>query len=216
MAELPLIGVSRHRMETDGAGVTTLVASWGCPLRCKMCINPHAWKTDTRIYPVTARRLFDALKIDDLYFQATGGGVTFGGGEPLLHAEFIREFRALCQDRWRLTVESCLNVPPENLYAVTQVVDHFIVDIKDMRREIYRQYTGGDNARALENLSALLQTVGPGRVTVRVPNIPGYNTPADVAVSVERLRAMGFETLDVFSYRVPETSPQPSSTAGKP
>ena len=38
----PLFALSRHRLGSDGAGVTTLAAARGCPLRCKYCLNPQA------------------------------------------------------------------------------------------------------------------------------------------------------------------------------
>ena len=43
MISAKIIGVSRHRLTTDGEGVTTLVAFNGCPLRCKYCLNKHCW-----------------------------------------------------------------------------------------------------------------------------------------------------------------------------
>ena len=196
----PLMGLSRHRIGIDGAGVTTLAAAWGCPLRCKYCLNPQSWSADTKVTPVSPEELFQQVKIDDLYFQATGGGVVFGGGEPLAHADFIRAFRALCEGRWRLTAETCLNVPAENLKTALSCVDDFIVDIKDVNPDIYRRYTGGDNARALDNLRHLVETVGPARVKVRVPRIPGYNAEEDVARSVSALRESGVENIEVFTY----------------
>ena len=94
MAEplFPLLSLSRLRMGTDGEGVTTLAAGAGCPLSCRWCINKRLLRELTA-EPVTAAELLDRVKIDDLYFRATGGGVTFGGGESLLHAGFIRRFR---------------------------------------------------------------------------------------------------------------------------
>ncbi len=200
----PLIGLERHRIGIDGAGVTTLAAAHGCPLRCRYCLNPQSWREDVSVKPVTPERLYDMVKTDDLYFQATGGGVVFGGGEPLLRTDFIRAFRALCGAKWRLTAETCLNVPGENLDVAMTCVDDFIVDIKDTNPDIYRRYTGAENARALANLETLLETVGPARVTVRVPRIPGYNTAEDVARSEKAVRAMGVEIVDVFDYVVRE------------
>ena len=89
----PLMGFARHRLGIDGEGVTTLVAAWGCPLQCRFCLNPQCRDKNTPIKQITPEELFNMAKIDDLYFRATGGGITFGGGEPLLHAEFIRAFR---------------------------------------------------------------------------------------------------------------------------
>ena len=201
MALFPLIGISRHRLSTDGFGVTTLIAARGCPLRCRMCLNPHALDSDTPAKDVSARELFDLVKIDDLYFLATGGGVTFGGGEPLLYAEFIREFRELCGGAWHLTAETCLNVPAENVEIAAACVDEFLVDVKDMNPDIYRRYAGRDNAQVLSNLPLLINAVGPARVTARVPRIPGYNTPEDMQKSAGSLKALGVEKFDFFTYR---------------
>jgi pyruvate formate lyase activating enzyme len=201
MALFPLIGAARHRLQTDGFGVTTLVAARGCPLNCRMCLNPHALDPGTPAKELSAGELYDLVRIDDLYFQATGGGVTFGGGEPLLFAEFIREFRELCGGAWRLTAETCLNVPAENVRTAAACVDEFLVDIKDMSPDIYFRYTGRDNARVLENLPLLLNAVGPARVVARVPLIPGYNNREDMQKSAESLKALGVAKFDFFTYK---------------
>ena len=205
MAEplFPLLGLSRLRMGTDGTGVTTLIAGAGCPLRCRWCINEELLR-EAPAENVTAAELIGRVKIDDLYFRATGGGVTFGGGESLLHAAFIRRFRELCPAEWTISVETSLAVPRENLEAVLGAVDLFIVDCKDMDAEIYRRYTGADGSRMKENLRLLLDGVGPEKLLVRVPLIPRYNTPGDQKRSAETLRAMGVERLDLFDYVIKE------------
>ena len=159
MAEplFPLLSLSRLRMGTDGEGVTTLAAGAGCPLSCRWCINKRLLRELTA-EPVTAAELIDRVKIDDLYFRATGGGVTFGGGESLLHAAFIARFRALCPGEWHIAAETSLAVPEENLRLVLQAVDEFIVDCKDMDDGIYRRYTGGDGALMRRNLALLLDS----------------------------------------------------------
>lgn len=64
----PVVGISRHRLTTDGEGVTTLVVFHGCPLRCKYCLNPHTLSPET-IQPVyDTQLLYDEVKIDELYF----------------------------------------------------------------------------------------------------------------------------------------------------
>ena len=201
MAEplFPLLSLSRLRMGTDGEGVTTLAAGAGCPLSCRWCINKRLLR-ELSAEPVTAAELLDRVKIDDLYFRATGGGVTFGGGESLLHAGFIRRFRELCPGQWRITAETSLAVPEENLRLVLQAVDEFIVDCKDMDDGIYRRYTGGDGALMRRNLTLLLDAVGPERILVRVPRIPQYNTAEDQKRSAEALRELGAERLDLFDY----------------
>ncbi|MBR0041021.1 MAG: radical SAM protein [Oscillospiraceae bacterium] len=195
----PLLALERLRMGSDGAGVTTLAASRGCPLRCCWCINRKLLEK-APAENVTAQELLDRVKIDALYFLATGGGVTFGGGESLLQAPFIRRFRELCPPEWKLCAETSLAVPRESVALVTDAVDEFIVDCKDMDAEIYRRYTGADAAQAQDNLRFLLDAVGPERVLVRVPRIPQFNTPEDQARSAERLRELGFTRLDLFDY----------------
>jgi len=199
----PLLSLSRLRMGSDGAGVTTLIAGAGCPLRCRWCINKRLL-AQAPVEPVTAAELLERVKIDDLYFRASGGGVTFGGGEALLHAAFLRRFRELCPPEWRICAETSLAVPGELLSLAVGAADSFIVDCKDMNPEIYRSYTGGEPARMEENLRFLLKTVGPERVVVRVPLIPGYNTREDQEKSAEKLRAMGAANLDLFDYVIRE------------
>ena len=199
MTTAKIFGISRHRLTTDGEGVTTLVAFNGCPLRCRYCLNKTSWEMDKgRDY--TPESLFEEVKIDQLYFLATHGGVTFGGGEPLLQVDFIKAFRALCGPQWQILAETSLNVPFEQVQTLDAVLDGYIVDIKDMNPDIYKAYTGKDNALVLSNLQWLLQHGGPKRIMVRVPHIPEFNTDEDVARSIERLKAMGVVNIDEFNY----------------
>ena len=195
----PLLSLVRLRMGTDGEGVTTLIAGAGCPLDCRWCINKKLLR-EAPAKPVTAADLLEKVRIDDLYFQATGGGVTFGGGESLLHAGFIRRFRELAPREWRIRAETSLVVSRELLLTAMDAVDDFIVDCKDMNREIYHRYTGGDGSLMTENLNLLLQSVGPERVLVRVPLIPEYNKEEDRKRSEQTLRSMGVQKLDIFNY----------------
>ena len=195
----PLLRLSRLRMETDGAGVTTLVAGAGCPLSCRWCINRELLLR-APAENVTAAQLLERVRVDDLYFRATGGGVTFGGGEALLHAAFLRRFRALCPAEWRIWAETSLAVPEESVRIALDAVDGFIVDCKDMDAAIYRRYTGGDEALMESNLRLLLDRAGPERIRVRVPRIPTFNTAEDQARSAEKLRAMGLSEIELFDY----------------
>ncbi len=201
---LPVFAIDRHRLQTDGKGVTTLVGAYGCPLQCKYCINPHAWngKVLDKCIHMSVQTLYEKVKIDNLYFLASGGGITFGGGESLLHADFIREFRNVCGAKWCLTVETSLNVEREQLEKVMEVVDAFIVDIKDMNPDTYKAYTGLSNELVLENLALLAERLDTKQVRIRVPLIPEYNTKEDVKMSLEKLEAMGFKDIEVFPYIV--------------
>ncbi|MBQ3597647.1 MAG: radical SAM protein [Clostridia bacterium] len=204
MNKAPVIAVSRHRMKTDGDGVTTLVCFHGCPLRCKWCINPFSFDENTKKNMLSPAELYQKTKIDSLYFLATGGGVTFGGGEPLLYADFLKEFRQECGNEWHLCAETSLNVPAENVIKAAECIDVFYVDCKDTNPEIYLSYTGKDNALMLENLRMLINAVGSGRIVVRLPLIPEYNTEEDRQKSKKLLTRMGVTRFDLFDYKIKE------------
>ena len=195
----PLLRLARLRMGTDGEGVTTLIAGAGCPLRCRWCINRELL-LHAPSEPVTAEELLERVRIDDLYFRATGGGLCFGGGEPLLHAAFIRRFRALCSPDWRIWAETSLAVPEALVRLAPEGVDEFVVDCKDLNPDVYSRYTGGEESLMESNLRLLLSSAGPERVRVRVPRIPDYNTPEDQARSAEKLRKMGVTKIELFDY----------------
>ena len=144
--------------------------------------------------------MYDEVRKDNLYFLATGGGITFGGGEPLLWTPFIKEFRRICGEGWKINIETSLNVPGEVLRSVTEVVDNYIIDIKDIDPDIYFKYTGRDNAKVLENLRYLSEVGLAPRCLVRIPEIPGYNGAGDIARSEALLRGLGFDNLDLFKY----------------
>ena len=199
--EAPLIGICRHRLTVDGAGVTTLVAFHGCPLRCKYCLNAQCLSPDGVWRTMTSDDIMAQLQKDDLYFRATGGGVCFGGGEPLLRSDMIVE---LCQQmpaEWAVTIETSLNVPLRHVEAVAPFVRQWIIDIKDMNSEVYRSYTGIDNLRVRQNLTWLADHIDLETILIRLPLIPQHNTSEDVSSSRHILENMGFTHFDEFKYR---------------
>lgn len=196
-----MIGVCRHRLSIDGKGVTTLVAFHGCPLQCRYCLNKECLHSDGIWKEITAEQLLKEVEIDNLYFLATGGGITFGGGEPLLRSRFIEEFCRKMKASWNITMETALNVEREHLERVFPFVNEYIVDIKDMNPDIYRRYTTRDNHQAVGNLHWLLQHEHLNeRIIVRLPRIPGYNTNEDIEKSRQQLEAMGITRFDLFDY----------------
>ena len=195
-----IAGVSRLRIAVDGEGVTTLVGFMTCPLRCRYCLNPQTLSADCPHRELTPEQLYEEIRKDELYFLATGGGVTFGGGEPLLRPDFIRAFRSLCGPEWKLNAETSLNVPEENLKALMPVIDHWMIDIKDMDPDIYRSYTGRDNSRVRANLALLADAGLAGRCTLRIPLIPDFNSKEDRERSVKELKDLGFKDFDMFKY----------------
>ena len=69
-----IFAISRHRIATDGKGVTTLVTMHGCPLSCHYCLNPQCKDEATKFRDYTPQQLLSEVANDNLYFLATGGG----------------------------------------------------------------------------------------------------------------------------------------------
>lgn len=200
--KLPVIGLRRLRIAVDGDGVRTLIGLAGCPLRCRYCLNPHAWNGETQPMYLSPEELYEKVKIDNLYFRTTGGGLTLGGGEPLLHMPAIARLAEICPDEWSMWAETSLQVDRETVIQAANVFDHFLVDLKTADPEIYRAYTGGTLDRVLENVKLLLDLVGPDRITLRIPQIPDFATEDDCKASEEIVRAMGITDIDRLIYRI--------------
>ena len=213
---LPILAIDRLRMTADGEGVTTLVCSMGCPLRCRLCINPFSWDGTKPVMALTLDELYEKVRIDNLYFLSTGGGLTFGGGEPLLHSEFLKAFMEKYQSTgWIFNIESSLSVEPEHLKKVMPYIRDYIIDTKDMDPERYRKYTGGDFSLFYENLMLLKETVGPERIKVRVPRIPVLHKGEEEKENAGKLEKLGFTQIEIFPYVDPLGRKEISENARK-
>lgn len=194
----PIFAIDRLRMGTDGKGITTLVCFMGCPLRCAYCLNDKCheeiYEADGRtpregIMLLTPRQLYNRVKIDDIYFQATGGGICFGGGEPMMYARFIEEFAKLCGKRWKITVETALySISYAEIEQLAPIVDLWFFDIKSMNTSIYEKYT---NARAgghvAQSLGCLRQLHLTDKTIIKVPLIPEFGDKKDVEESIRQI-----------------------------
>jgi len=198
----PLIAINRHRLTTDGEGVTTLVGFHGCPLHCEYCLNAQCLQADGVWCRLTPGELYSEVEIDDLYFVATGGGICFGGGEPLLRSDFIKAFAEIMNPEWKLTIETSLNVPLENVKAIASLVQMWYVDIKDINPDIYKAYGCKENKQVVSNLQWLAVNGYADKVIIRLPLIPEYNTDEDRQRSQQQLEEMGFTNFDKFNYIV--------------
>jgi pyruvate formate lyase activating enzyme len=111
---------------------------------------------------------------DEPFYQRSGGGVTFSGGEPLMQGEFVLRVAELCKEHYISTaVETCGFVSWDTFMRVLPAIDLFLYDLKEMDPERHREYTGVKNDLVLENF---IKLAGTGKeIIVRVPVIPGYN-----------------------------------------
>ncbi|MGN0690203.1 MAG: radical SAM protein [Oscillospiraceae bacterium] len=189
-------------MGTDGDGVSTLITLHGCPLSCKYCINDYCHSEICARGAFTPEMLIKVLNKDDIYYKMSGGGIVFGGGEPLMQSEFIAEVFKLADTEWKKRIETSLNVPWTNIEPLLELTDEWIIDIKDINKKIYRSYTGCSNALVIKNLLKMKEHISTDRMRIRVPLIPHYNTRDDVKKTEKWLRDnLGTEP-EFFSYFV--------------
>ena len=93
---------------------------------------------------------------DQIFYEESGGGVTFSGGEPLSQPEFLRALLAACRERGlHTTVDTCGLAQPDDVLAVAALTDLFLYDLKFIDDAKHQCYAGVSNALILENLKAL-------------------------------------------------------------
>ena len=190
----------------DGEGLRYAIFLTGCPLRCPYCHNPDAWFPSGK--DLTADQAFQKARRFKPYFK-NGGGVTFSGGEPLLHADFINETAAKLRE---VGIGYCLDtsgsVPlTESVQRALDGADMVILDIKFPDPERYRRYTGGDFDRFVE-IGRYCSKNG-ARLWLRTVVVPGINdTEAGMdqyaalvkEFKFERYELLGFHTMGFFKY----------------
>jgi pyruvate formate lyase activating enzyme len=151
---------------------------------CARCVE--ACPTEARQWVgtvMTGPEVLEQVARDIPFYEQSGGGVTFSGGEPLLHFAFLQELLAGCRERGiHSTVDTCGFAPWDHFAAIAPLTGLFLYDIKQMDDARHKEVTGVSNARILENLRRLSE-IHP-TVWIRIPLIPGINDTA------ENLRAM--------------------------
>ena len=200
-----IMTITRLRMGTDGEGVSTLVTFFDCPLHCKYCINDFCHEDEYALSCIpraayTPEELIRVLKKDDIYYQMSGGGIVFGGGEPLLQSSFIHEVCMLADPAWKKRIETSLNVPWRYVEPVLNDIDEWIIDVKDVDETIYRKYTGVAPTHLKQNLFRIQKAIGNKKFHFRVPRIPGYNTEENVKNSVHWIKELFHSKPEVFDY----------------
>ena len=131
----------------------------------------------------TEEELMEVLLSDRDFYLATGGGVTFSGGECMLYPAFVARMSQRCHESGiSVAIDTAGNVPYSHFELVLPYVDWFLYDIKCLDETLHRHGTGVSNVRILDNLERLRMT---GKsILIRTPEIPGFNEGAEV----ERIR----------------------------
>ncbi len=134
---------------------------------------------------MTVSEVLDAVWQDRIFYDESGGGVTFSGGEPLRQFKFLRACLEACRARGlRTAVDTCGFAPLEHLLAAAPLADLFLYDLKMMDPAKHRQYTGAPNGPILENLIALGRV--HHQIWVSIPVIPGVNDDAPALQALAR------------------------------
>lgn len=144
--------------------------------------------------------ILEEIRKDKVFYERSGGGVTFSGGEPLLHTEFILELLKACKaEGIETAVETTGFVKKEDLLRVQPYVDLFLYDIKSMDTEVHRKWTGQGNEKILENLRALAKTGAD--IMVRTPLIPGVNdSKEEICKIMDLLKECGIGKYNVLPF----------------
>jgi pyruvate formate lyase activating enzyme len=140
---------------------------------------------------VDAAEVIREVERDRVFYEESGGGATFSGGEPLAQPDFLAEALAGCRDRGIHTaVDTCGYAPPEALALVAGLADLFLFDIKLMDEKRHDDITGQPNGVILENLRRLVRL---GRkIAIRLPLVAGVNDDeTDIKETAEFLAGLG-------------------------
>ncbi len=138
---------------------------------------------------------------DIIYYDQSGGGVTFSGGEPLHQTRFLKALLQKCKKlEIHTAVDTCGLSPWENFQEIIPFTDLFLFDIKLMNTDQHKEFTGASNKSILENLVRLI--ADGKKVVVRVPIIPGINdNPENIAETSTFLTSVrGIKHIDILPY----------------
>ena len=132
----------------------------------------------------TIDEVFKEIIKDKSYYENSGGGVTFSGGECMMQADFLLEILKKCkEDDIHTAVDTAGNIKWEVFEKIIPYTDLFLYDIKVMDNEKHKKYTGVENDLILENLKKLLKLNLP--VWIRIPVIPSVNDSNDDMMKIK-------------------------------
>ncbi|MBI9084694.1 MAG: glycyl-radical enzyme activating protein [Desulfobacterales bacterium] len=190
----------------DGPGIRTTVFLKGCPLRCRWCHNPEGIAPEPQSMTptgqantrdaiignhVTAGQVMAEIRKDVIFYDESGGGATFSGGEPLMQPAFLTALLDLCRaEAIHTTVDTSGFASPETMAAVAPKTDLILFDLKLMDETAHRHHTGVSNDRILKNLAIVTASGTP--VRIRIPLIPGITDSRENLEGIaDRIRSVG-------------------------
>ncbi len=167
----------------DGPGIRTVIFFQGCGLRCQFCHNPDSWNFSGG-QVMDSETLMQRILRFRPYFERSGGGVTFSGGEPLMQPTFLLELLKRCREEGIHTCIDTAGVGQGMYDAILAYTDLVLYDVKAVTPEGY-QTLCGRSMEETEHFQAALRKAGTPTV-VRHVVIPGMNDGDD---AMEALKA---------------------------
>ncbi len=201
----------QHFSVGDGPGIRTTVFFKGCHLFCPWCHNPENLaaettalhyrngKTETRGVCVSSEELLPELLEDRPFFDQSGGGVTFSGGEVMLQANEAAQLAGLLKTHGiSVLIDTAGCVPYTAFETLNPVVNGYLFDLKTADASKYRAI-GGDLDLVTANLASLARDGVP--FTVRIPLIPDFNTDEDSIRAIGKLlRSLNIKEADLLPF----------------
>ncbi len=179
-------GCANHAVHWEGDSVVT--EREHCT-RCGWCID--VCRTEARSFAgkeVTTEFVLNEVLKDVVFFDQSGGGVTFSGGEPFLQHEFLISLLQGCKDRnIHTAVDTSGFTSPHNLRQASDYTNLFLYDIKSLDSVKHARYTGVSTELINQNLRKLVEW--GMKIIVRVPLIPGLNDDLDAIRSIGKFVA---------------------------
>ena len=202
-----------HSIETmglvDGPGIRTVFFLQGCPLRCAYCHNPDSQNLFSK-NQITPEAVLEMALRYKTYYNRSGGGVTFSGGEPLLQGESLVETLKLLKEAGINTaIDTCGYGDEKYFKEILKLVDIIILDIKHFSDKGYKTITGKSKHKLNKFISYLDDFHGTIWLRhVMVPSITDneesiyslFNEISNLADKIDRFEILPYHTLGVGKY----------------
>ena len=150
---------------------------------------------------MTVSRVMSEVEKDVIFYDQSGGGATFSGGEPLMQPEFLLELLRQCRERGiHSAVDTTCHADTNVIERVSQQTDLFLCDLKHMDPAVHKDFTGVQNDLILYNIR-WLSNAGK-RITIRIPIIPGFNNNQDnIQATADFIKSLNNVTrIDILPY----------------
>ncbi|TNF39859.1 MAG: glycyl-radical enzyme activating protein [Bacteroidetes bacterium] len=174
--------------------------------KCAEACPSKAIEMSGKIYGV--EELMHIIERERVHIEHSDGGVTFSGGEPLMHPEFLIEMLKACGEKGlHRAVDTCGFAPTETLLEVAKHTDLFLYDLKMLDFSLHKKWTGKSNQLILDNLKAI--AAAGASINIRIPFIGNVNTFEDEVRSMaEYITNLPFKNrgLETATPKLPEVN----------